>query len=69
MDNLIRVDGQPNLFRDKKTGAIINCDNASYNQYLNGVSNRMNMKKEIENLKSDISEIKFILKEFINKKT
>lgn len=69
MDNLIHVDGHPNLFRDKKTGAIINCDNTAYNQYLNGVSNRMNMKKEIENLKSDISEIKFILKEFINKKT
>lgn len=66
MDNLIHVDGHPNLFRDKKTGAIINSDNTAYNQYLNGVSNRMNMKKEIENLKSDISEIKSLLKQILN---
>jgi hypothetical protein len=66
MENLISVEGHPNLFRDNKTGAIINCDNISYKHYLNSVSNRMNTKKEIENLKNEIQEIKSLLKEFLN---
>jgi len=66
MEDLISVEGHPNLFRDQKTGAIINCDNTSYKQYLNSISNRMNTKKEIENLKNDVEEIKSLLKELIN---
>jgi hypothetical protein len=66
MNNLISVEGHPNLFRDSKTGAIVNCDNSSYNQYLNSVSNRMNTKMEIQNLKDEVSEIKFLLKELLN---
>jgi hypothetical protein len=66
MEDLIAVEGHPNLFRDKKTGAIVNCDNVSYKQYLNGISNRLNTKKEIENLKDEVKEIKTLLKELIN---
>ena len=66
MENLISVEGHPNLFRDQKTDAIVNCDNVSYKQYLNSISNRMNTKKEIENLKNDVEEIKSLLKELIN---
>lgn len=66
MNNLIPVDGHPNLFRDQKTGAIVNCDNVSYKHYLNSVSNRMNTKKEIETLKNEVSEIKTLLKELLN---
>lgn len=62
----MKVEGHPNLFRDKKTGAILNYDNVAYEQYLNSISNRMNMKKEIENLKGDIEEIKSLLREIIN---
>jgi hypothetical protein len=66
MNDLISVEGHPNLFRDSKTGAIINCDSISYKQYLNGVSNRMTTKLEIENLKNEVSEIKSLLKEILN---
>jgi hypothetical protein len=66
MKDLISVEGYSNLYRDKKTGAIINCDNASYHQYLNSVNNRINTKKEIENLKNEVSEIKFLLQELLN---
>lgn len=66
INDLISVEGHPNLFRDKKTGAIVNCDNIAYSQYLNSISNRMNTRKEIENLKSDVEEIKSLLKELIN---
>lgn len=63
---MIPVEGHPNLYRDEKTGAIINCDNLSYNQYIRTVNNRYNQKLEIEKIKSDIDEIKFLLKEIIN---
>ncbi len=66
MEDLIMVEGHPNLFRDQKTGAIVNCDSVAYKQYLNSVSNRMNTKKEIQNLKSDVEEIKSLLKELLN---
>jgi hypothetical protein len=69
MNDLISVEGHPNLFRDSKTGAIINCDNVSYKQHLNGVFNRMSTKLEIENLKNEVSEIKSLLKELLNKKS
>jgi hypothetical protein len=69
MNDLISVEGHPNLFRDSKTGAIINCDSVSYKQHLNGVSNRMSTKLEIENLKNEVSEIKSLLKELLNKKS
>lgn len=64
--NLIPVEGSPNLFRDEKTGAIINCDENAYNQYVNSLMNRQHQKKEIEILKDEVNEIKLLLKELIN---
>ena len=59
---MIKVEGHPNLYRDPKTGAIINCDNHGYNQYLKSLESRMKQKDEIENMKKDINEIKSLLK-------
>ncbi len=64
--SLIPVEGSPNLFRDEKTGAIINCDENAYNQYVNSLMNRQHQKKEIEILKNEVSEIKTLLRELIN---
>ncbi len=63
---MIPVKGHPNLYRDEQTGAIVNCDNNSYNQYMNSINNRMNQRQEIEDMKKDIDEIKSLLKELIN---
>jgi hypothetical protein len=63
---MIPVKGHPNLYRDEQTGAIVNCDNQSYNQYLNSVNNRKLQKLELEQMKKDIDEIKNLLKEIIN---
>ena len=63
---MIPVKGHPNLYRDEESGAIINCDSNSYNQYI-GIKNNKNVQKnEIEQMKSDIKEIKTLLKELIN---
>ena len=63
---MIPVKGYPNLYRDEKTGAIINCDSQSYNQYIISSTNRETQKREIEQMKNDIDEIKILLKEIIN---
>ena len=48
---MIRVKGYTNLYRDETSGAIVNCDSAAYNQYLNIVNNRESQKKELDNIK------------------
>jgi hypothetical protein len=63
---MIRVEGHSNLYRDERSGSIVNTDDLSYNQYLNTVNNRKKKQNEIENIKKDIEEIKSLLKEIIN---
>jgi hypothetical protein len=63
---MIRVKGYTNLYRDETSGAIVNCDSMAYNQYLNIVNNRESQKRELDNIKQDIDEIKSLLKELLN---
>jgi len=64
---MIKVEGYPNLYRDENSGAIINCDSTAYNQYLNSISKQELKKKELDEIKNDIHEIKTLLKELLNK--
>ena len=64
----IPVEGHPNLYRDEYTGAIINTDAEEYRNYVNAINNREQEKLEIEEMKKEISEIKSLLKELVNKK-
>ena len=59
---MIKVEGHPHLYRDEKTGAIINCDDVGYEQYVKSQKLRKNQKEEIQNMKNDIDEIKSLLK-------
>lgn len=63
---MIPVEGHPNLYRDEQSGAIINYDTVGYNQYKNLANNKMLERQEIEKMKTDIEEIKSLLKELIN---
>jgi hypothetical protein len=63
----IPVQGHPNLYRDENSGAIINYDNLAYNQYVNSLNIRQNEKKEIDNLKNEVSELKSLLKQLLEK--
>jgi len=65
---MIRVEGHKNLYRDEKSGAIINCDTTSYNQYVNSLNYRDTQKKELDKMKEDIDEIKSLLKELVKNK-
>jgi hypothetical protein len=63
---MIRVEGHQNLYRDEKSGAIVNCDSTAYNQYLNSLSIRDSQKRELDEMRNDIDEIKSLLKELLN---
>ncbi len=66
---MIRVEGHSNLYRDEKTGAIINMDTVGYHNYLNSSKRIKNEKKDIDNMKKDIEDIKGALKEILNRLT
>lgn len=63
----IPVEGHPNLYRDEYTGAIINTDVEEYKNYVTAINNREQEKTEIEQMKKEISEIKSLLRELVNK--
>lgn len=63
---MIPVEGHKNLFRDENSGAIVNCDTFAYSQYIRMKEDRKKQRDEIDQIKSDINEIKTLLKEFLN---
>jgi len=66
---MIRVEGYPNLYRDEKTGAIINCDNSAYNMRLKTITSFENEKNELKRMRDDIDELKDLLKALLEKST
>jgi SPX domain protein involved in polyphosphate accumulation len=65
-DNLIPVEGERHLFRDKNTGAIVNTDSSSYDQYIKMKQRKQSERDELDSLKQDIEEIKSLLREITN---
>ena len=66
---MIQVEGNKNLFRDENTGAIVNMDTQGYFNYVNSRNRKLSEKKELDNMKKDIDEIKSLLHELVNHKT
>ena len=64
---MIRVEGHKNLYRDEKSGAIINYDSNGYAQYKKMKALRLTEKSEIQSLRAELNEIKSLLAELINK--
>jgi|TARA_A100001388_G_scaffold100584_1_gene73339 hypothetical protein len=66
---MIPVEGHKNLFRDERTGAIINCDNNAYKNYLEDKKRNSIKKAEFDAMKDEIKELKSLLKELASKIT
>ena len=64
---MIKVKDHPNLYCDEISGAIINNDSLGYDQYVRSLHTRDLQKKEIDQMKSDIGEIKEALKQLTKK--
>ena len=64
---MIPVEGHKNLYRDEKSGAIINTDSHGYSQYKKSRNIRLTQKEEIDGMKKDIEEIKNLLRLIVEK--
>ena len=66
---MIPVEGNKNLFRDEKTGAIINMDTAGYSTYMSDKRRNSDKQAELDEMKSEIETLKTMLKELASKIT
>ena len=64
---MIPVEGHKHLYRDEKSGAIINTDSHGYSQYKKTRNIKLSQREEIDSMKKDIEEIKFLLREIAKK--
>tara|TARA_B100001113_G_scaffold95469_2_gene76481 strand:+ start:3544 stop:3744 length:201 start_codon:yes stop_codon:yes gene_type:complete len=65
---MIQVEGHKHLYRDEKSGAIINRDMQGYSQYVAMRNKKQTDEEELKRLRSDIDEIKSLLYEVLNKR-
>ena len=65
---MIPVEGHKNLFRDPRTGAIVNKNMNEYSNYKMDRKRKLNQKEELDEMKKDIDEIKSLLKQLVNHK-
>lgn len=63
---MIRVEGHQHLYRDEKSGAIVNTDTVSYNQYVAALNKRQSQKRQLSEMREEIDELKLMLKEILN---
>ena len=66
---MIPVEGHKNLFRDENTGAIVNCDNTGFSDYMSQRRRQLDERAELDIMKNDIDEIKSLLKELTSRIT
>jgi hypothetical protein len=69
----IKVKDKDHLFRDSQSEGIVSDDYKSYNQYIENYKRKYNENKKVleiesdlNNLKSDINEIKTLLRSLVN---
>ena len=72
--NKIKVENSSSLYRDQESGAILNCSDTEYHAYLDLKNKRLDeiqdlesQKKDIDNLKNEINEVKDLLKQVLTK--
>ena len=66
---MIPVEGHKNLFRDEKTGAIINTDTAGYRNYMSDKRRNSDKQAEMDAMKEELQTLKLMLKELASKIT
>ncbi len=70
---MYKLEGHSDLARDPKTNSIVNVNSTDYEQYISRrsvkneeVQKSENVEQELANLKSEMNEIKSLLKELVN---
>ena len=70
---MYKVEGHSDLARDPKTNSILNVNTTDYEQYVarrsvknEEIEKSQNVEQELADLKSEMNEIKSLLKELVN---
>ena len=63
----VKVKDSNSLYRDEESGAILNCNDAAYNNYLKMKENKMKEVSEMDKLKDDVDELKDMMKLILSK--
>lgn len=63
MNSKIPVEGQPGLYRDEVSGAILNCSDSQYKKYLELKNIKKKQMLEIDELKLKVSQIDEVKKD------
>ena len=66
---MLPVEGHKNLFRDEKTGAIINTDTAGYRNYMSDKRRNSDKQAEMDAMKEEIETLKSMLNDLASKIT
>lgn len=66
-ENFIKVEGHTDLVRDKETGAILNINSSEAEKARERKRIRKTKDKEFEDLKNEVSEIKELLLQLVEK--
>ena len=66
---MIPVEGHKNLFRDEKTGAIVNMDTSGYSNYLSDKRKNSDKQAELDEMKKEINSLKSLLNDLASKIT
>ena len=66
---MIPEEGHKNLFRDEKTGAIVNMDAQGYNDYISNKRRNSDKEAELNEMKKEIETLKSALSELVSKIT
>ena len=66
---MIPVEGHKNLFRDEKTGAIVNMDVVGYSNYMSDKRRISDKQAEIDSMKDEIETLKSLLNDLASKIT
>ena len=68
-----KIEGNKDLARDPQTNAVVNVNDSDYNQYISVRRTKTqkdkvidNLEGELSDLKSEMNEIKSLLKELVN---
>jgi len=67
MSDYIKVEGHPNLVRDRKSGVILNINKTELEANRIRKQKQREKDNEIEQLKNDVSEIKSMLNKLVEK--
>mgnify|MGYP000588918285 FL=1 len=63
----LKVKDSGSLYRDEESGAILNCSNTQYDEYLKLKEQKMNEVSEMDKLKDDVDELKDMMKLILSK--